>query len=64
MEVKPEYTVLFNSISETIEQLGKIIFQANSCMEFLKKAQQDSEEIFLSEADAESETDCKCSDSN
>lgn len=57
MEIKPEYTVLFNSISETIDQLGKIIFMANNSLELLKKAQQNTEEIFLTEADADSEVE-------
>lgn len=57
-----KYTMLFATVSDVIDQLSKAIFTANTCLELLKKSQQESEEIFLSETDAESETTCKCSE--
>lgn len=57
MEVKPEYSLLCSCVSETIDQLSKIIFAANSCMEMLKKSLNDAEEIFLADVDNENDTE-------
>lgn len=51
MEIKKGYTVMFNTISDTIEELEKIIFKANNCLELLKRAQVEAEEIFISESE-------------
>ena len=49
MIIPKEYTVLFNSMSDTIEKLECLTSDGQHCLQLLKNAQSAAEEIYISE---------------
>ena len=49
MELKEEYTLLFNAISEAIEEVEEAIRKSERLLLMLKKAQRDAEERYINQ---------------
>jgi len=49
MEIKKEYVILFNSISDAIDEVEDIVYRGKKLLRKLKIAQQQSEEISIIE---------------
>lgn len=53
MEIKKEYSVLFNAISDVIVELEEVLNKGESCLRILINAQRQTEEIYISESEHE-----------
>jgi len=55
MEIKKEYSVLFNAISDAIEELEMALNKGETCLKILKDAQRQTEEMYINKNDCENE---------
>jgi len=48
MEIKKEYAILFNAITDVTKELEKLTGGIEICLQILKNAQEKAEEIYIS----------------
>ena len=53
MEIKKDYSILFNAISDVIKELEELLKKGEDCLQLLKNAQNTTEEMYMNEDELE-----------